>query len=162
MILKSQQLATYIRNEVKNLEQLVTLAQQRVASAKTRPEEANAYIESAALHLQSFYTAVEQILSRIAENIDESIPDGSAWHIDLLRQMTYEAPGRRPSILRSETHDALDELRGFRHRVRNLYTFHLNPDRVVTLTNSLPHTLNLFADDLENLIGFLDSSLSFT
>ena len=158
MILRHQQLSIYIQNERKNLEQLVNLAQQRVTSAKSRPDEASAFIESAALHLQSFYTAVEQILSRIAENIDESVPDGSAWHIDLLRQMTYETPGRRPPILRPETHDTLDELRGFRHRVRNLYTFHLNPERIIGLTNTLPRALELLNEDFGKFIEFLNAS----
>lgn len=157
MILASEQLAIYIRREMENLGQLVQLAEQRIASARKDPEEADAYIESAALHLQSFYTAVEQILTRIAENINGSLPGGETWHADLLRQMTYEIPGLRPAILRLETHDLLDELRGFRHRVRNIYTFRLNPERVTSLAGDLPQTYAALSQDLKIFIQFLEA-----
>ena len=157
MILASEQLGIYIRRELENLSQLVRLAEQRIASARMKPDEADAYIESAALHLQSFYTAAEQILTRIAENINGNLPGGETWHADLLRQMTYEVPGRRPAILRLETHDLLDELRGFRHRVRNIYTFRLNPERVTSLVDDLPKTYAALSQDLETFILFLEA-----
>lgn len=157
MILKNSQLTTFIQNELKSLEQLVVLAEQRLSSARKQPKDADAFIESAALHLQAFYTAAEQILSRIAENVDESVPVSSAWHADLLRQMTYDVPGRRPAVIRQQTHDLLDELRGFRHRVRNLYTFNLNPNRVAMLVDTLPHTFQALSRDLKDFTQFLDS-----
>ena len=157
MILKSEQLSVYIQNELRNLTELMRLAEQRLASAQRQPQESSAFIESAALHLQSFYTAVEQIFTRIADNINGMMPDSETWHVDLLRQMIYEIPGTRPPILRKETHDLLDELRAFRHRVRNLYTYQLNPDRVKELVKGLSQTYNSLSVDLMGFSSFLST-----
>ena len=157
MILKNEQLSIYIQNELKNLAELVRLAEKRLESAQRQPEESSAFIESSALHLQSFYTAVEQLFTRISGNINGNIPDSETWHMDLLRQLTYEIPGIRPPVLRKETHDLLDELRAFHHRVRNLYTYQLNPDRVGELVKSLPLTFETLTDDLINFTNFLSA-----
>jgi hypothetical protein len=155
MILKNEQLSIYIQNELNHLTDVVRLAEQRMISAQKNSNGSPAFIESAALHLQSFYTAVEQLFSRIAENINGSVQESETWHVDLLRQMTYEIPGIRPPILRKGTHDLLDELRAFRHRVRNLYTYQLNPERVRDLVHSLPFTFKSLSEDLEVFLQFL-------
>lgn len=157
MMPASKQLAIFVRGELENLGRVLTLAERRMQAARIHPDEADAYIESAALNLQSFYTASEQILARIARTVDESVPAGGTWHTDLLRQMTYDVPGRRPPVLRPATHDLLDELRGFRHRVRNVYTFHLNPDRVQALVSDLPGTFAALSEDLEAFARLLDA-----
>jgi hypothetical protein len=156
MSLQTEQLAIYIRGELENLAQIAERAKQRIESARRNPADTDSYIEAAALNLQSFYTAAEQIFTRIAETVNGIAPDGESWHADLLRQMTYELPGRRPAILRPVTHDLLDELRGFRHRVRNIYTFRLNPERVGTLVGELPRAYKALAEDLEAFLKLLD------
>jgi hypothetical protein len=99
MILAARQLALFINGELNNLEHVIRLAKERITVSKKYPGEIDAYVESAALHLQSFYTASEQVMARIAENVDGTIPDGSTWHADLLKQMTYSsACGRRSPI----------------------------------------------------------------
>jgi len=96
MILAARQLALFINGELNNLEHVIRLAKERIKASKKYPGEIDAYVESAALHLQSFYTASEQVMARIAENVDGTIPDGSTWHADLLKQMTSSsACGRR-------------------------------------------------------------------
>jgi uncharacterized protein YutE (UPF0331/DUF86 family) len=70
--------------------------------------------------------------------------------------MTYEIPGARPPVITQETHDLLDELRGFRHRVRNVYTFRLNPERVETLVDHLSVTHTALSQDLKDFIQFLE------
>lgn len=157
MILRKEHLSIYIQNELGILAELVSLAEKRMESAQRHPEESSAFIESSALHLQSFYTAVEQVFTRIAETMNGNIPESETWHMDLLRQMTYEIPGTRPPVLRKETHDLLDEFRAFRHRVRNLYTYQLNPDRVGELVKSLPLTFEKLTDDLETFRNFLST-----
>jgi hypothetical protein len=124
-------------------------------SAQRQPGVSSAFIESSTLHLQSFYTAVEQLFTRIAENINGAIPESETWHKDLLRHMTYEIPGIRPPVLRKETHDLLDEFRAFRHRVRKLYTYQLNPDRVGELVKSLPLTFETLTVDFLTFTNFL-------
>lgn len=48
---------------------------------------------------------------------------GADWHRDLLLQMSAAIDGVRPPVISQETRFCLDESRGFRHGVRNLYTF---------------------------------------
>ena len=46
------------------------------------------YIDSVALNLHSFYTALERIFELIAISIDREKPQGEYWHLELLRQMS--------------------------------------------------------------------------
>ncbi|WP_416672242.1 ribonuclease toxin HepT-like protein [Egbenema bharatensis] len=39
-------------------------------------------------------------------------------------------PSVRPAVLSFETRDRLDRYRGFRHVVRNVYTFNLDPEQI--------------------------------
>jgi len=49
--------------------------------------------------------------------------------------------GVRPEVLSRETLQGLNDLCGFRHVVRNGYTFDLIPDRVEAPANQLPDCL---------------------
>jgi len=50
------------------------------------------------------------------------MPAGEHWHQLLLEQMASEIGGVRPAVISDATRQALDEYRGFRHVVRNVYT----------------------------------------
>lgn len=88
--------------------------------------------------LQDYYSGTERIFKRIAAEIDERLPKGESWHKSLLNQMKMEVPGIRPAIISESTSDRLDDLRGFRHRVGNIYGFNLIPERVLTHLLALP------------------------
>lgn len=71
--------------------------------------------------------------------------------------MTKEVTEVRPAVISDSSYAGLDELRGFRHVVRNIYTFKFNPyklDKLVTQAGSLHKQVKLellaFADFLEN------------
>lgn len=85
------------------------------------------YWDGVALNLHGFYTGVEQIFEDIARTIDGGLPSGAEWHISLLRQMTVEMGSLRPAVIEVKTRQCLDEYRGFRHIVRNVYAFNLRP-----------------------------------
>ena len=72
--------------------------------------------EKAALgsFLHSFYNGIENILKRLAEEIDNNVPIGEQWHRALLRRMELEVANVRPLVLRSETVEALEPYLGFR------------------------------------------------
>jgi len=63
------------------------------------------YRDKAALGalLHSFYNGIENILKRVAEEVDQSVPMGEEWHRTLLRRMQDDMKGRRPALLRPET-----------------------------------------------------------
>ena len=118
------------------------------------------YADAAALNLHGFYAGVERLLEIIAEAVDEARPLGGDWHQALLSQMASEIPGARPPVLSATTRAHLDRYRGFRHVVRNVYTFNLDVQQIELLVMLLPHAaaeidadLTAFADWLERVVA---------
>ena len=79
------------------------------------------YLDRVALNLHSFYTAIEKIFEMIADTVDQSKPLGENWDQALLQQMASEIKLIRPPVISKITRDELDDYRGFRHVVRNVY-----------------------------------------
>lgn len=118
--------------------------------------EGGAYhVDAAALSLHGFYSGTERILEWIARQIDGALPQGPAWHRELLEQMMLDVPGVRPSVLQKDTVKQLEAYLGFRHVVRNLYTWELDTTKVERLIKHLPHTLQAVETDLEMFSRFL-------
>ena len=111
------------------------------------------YVDATALNLHGFYAGIERVLEVIADGIDRVKPSGPRWHQGLLRQMAAEIPSVRPSVLSLETRDRLDRYRGFRHVVRNVYTFNFDVGQIEVLIKQLPSTLEQVSRDL---LGFAD------
>ena len=74
----------------------------------------------------------------VATTIDGSVPRGERWHRDLLQQMGKELQGIRPGAVSEEAVSLMDEFRRFRHRIRNIYSFNLVPERIKALVEELP------------------------
>ena len=83
--------------------------------------------------LDDFYLATEKIFKKIAQEIDEEIPTGSAWHKKLPRLMTLELPETRPKVIDKELFHQLEEYLRFRHLTRNIYGFQLDLELFVHL-----------------------------
>ena len=62
----------------------------------------------------------------------------------------------RPAVISRETRRCLEEYRGFRHVVRNVYTFNLRSARLQELTGGLQDCYRAVARDLEDLSIFLE------
>jgi glycogen synthase len=115
------------------------------------------YWDGVALNLHSFYSGAEKIFEDIARTIDGNIPSGSDWHTGLLIQMMTESANRRPPVISSEVRVALDEYRGFRHVVRNVYAFNFRPSRLKELVDGLPKCYNPLKQELLAFAQFLES-----
>ena len=63
--------------------------------------------------LHNFYNGIENVLKRIAEEIDQSVPSGSEWHRALLRRMAKGVEGLRPAVLKAETVGKAPAVLGF-------------------------------------------------
>lgn len=113
------------------------------------------YLDGVALNLHGFYAGVERIMQDIARTMEKTLPDGAEWHQDLLLQMSAEIPSIRPAVLSQETRQCLEEYRGFRHVVRNVYTFNLRPARLQELASRLHDCHEAVRRDLEELITLL-------
>ena len=157
MIARYLELAERIRGEVPELERAMQRALAAWAQAERMPQE-DAYLDSVALNLHSFYSGLERLFQLIARHVDSVAPAGEAWHRDLLQRMAQDLPQVRPALLSRDNAAQLDEFRRFRHLVRNVYTMNLTPARMAGLISKLPQLwsrlrreLLAFADFLEEL-----------
>lgn len=61
----------------------------------------------------------------------------------------------RPAVISTELRDRLDRYRGFRHVVRNVYTFSLDPDQVEILVRQLRPAMDQVESALTGFANFL-------
>ena len=135
-------LSARILTELNELAFLVDRAKQGWNKAKSLNDDY--YLDGVALNLHGFYSGVEKIFEKIAATVDGSVPTAANWHQELLSQMSMEIPQIRPAVISVGVRDMLEDYRGFRHVVRNVYTFHLNPekmDRLITLVDTVQEKL---------------------
>lgn len=94
----------------------------RMAAERVRASVADPVtVGAAALYLQNFYTAVEELLRRVALELDGGIAAGDDWHRELLGQMSLPVEAVRPRVIDDSLRADLDLLRRFRHVVRHAY-----------------------------------------
>ncbi len=155
MIPRYQLLARRIEQEMLDLELTVATIQRHWTKAEAAATDRDAYLNSVALNLHSLYSGLERIFELIAVELDGGTLGGDAWHAELLRQMSLDVPAVRPAALRPETAIALDELRRFRHRVRNIYAANLDPARIRPIVTGLPSLWEGLQQDLGAFVGFL-------
>lgn len=148
-------LSSRIQEATAELNTLVERTQRLRDKAVDTPDDD--FWDGVALNLHGFYTAVEQIFEDIARTIDQNVPDSSQWHRDLLLQMSAELKGIRPAVISRETRHCLDQYRGFRHVVRNVYTFTLHPTRMIELVEHLPDCHATIVSNLIEFASFLNS-----
>ena len=122
---------------------------------KARSSQDTDYYDAIALNLHAFYTGVEAMFEDIARTLDGAIPAGPNWHQELLQQMGAEIGDVRPPVIQLETRYCLDEYRGFRHLVRNLYTFNLRPTRIAELCDDLRACFEAVKRDVGTFVAAL-------
>lgn len=152
---KYQELIERIYDEGTDLERTVQRIIRSWTKAKIASADQDLLIDSAALNLQAFYTGLERIFEQTAR-FDGVRPKGESWHLALLEQMGRDIPERRPPVLSPQSMEGLNELRRFRHVVRNIYATNLDPARIEKVINLLPSLwrqvraeLNAFAEFLK-------------
>ena len=79
------------------------------------------HLTAVASGIEHAYSGMEHAFKIIAAEIDGSVPTAEDWHARLCALMFTPVPGRRPAVLPGALRSELDDLRAFRHRVRNLY-----------------------------------------
>jgi hypothetical protein len=92
----------------------------------------------------------------IANELDESIPEGASWHQELVKQMTIKIKNVRPALISKEIEGKLDEYRGFRYIVRNVYTYNFSSDKIGRLVNKLDDVNNQFVKEIRKFNEFLE------
>jgi len=143
-----------IRQELKELEQVAERTEQIWQKIVATSDDY--YVDATALNLHGFYAGLERVFELIADGIDQSKPTGANWHQELLRQMTAEIPNTRPAVISTQTRNRLDVYRGFRHVVRNVYTYHLDQQQIEVLVKQLPAVLTDTTQELMAFSNFLE------
>lgn len=90
MNLPYQEIIQRIRGEVLDRDRVFQRALRAWPQAQRTSSEQEAYLDSVALNLHSFYAGIERLFEIIAKRIDPTLPSGETWHRDLLRQMTQD------------------------------------------------------------------------
>jgi hypothetical protein len=150
-----QAIASRIEVELVELESVVERTERQFSKAKASGDED--YLDGVALNLHSYYAGIERIFEVIAGEIDNAMPTGPDWQRNLLTQMSAEISGTRPAVMGRNTRNCLDEYRGFRHVVRNIYTFNLRPSRVEELVRELRRCYAALTIDIRAFCQFLNS-----
>ncbi|HEY5730142.1 MAG TPA: hypothetical protein VIS72_08840 [Anaerolineales bacterium] len=143
-----------IRQELEELQRILKRINE--GWERSRRSEDDYYIDGVALNLHGLYSGFERIFAQIAETIDDDLPQGDDWHKLLLGQMKTEVPGIRPAVISTEMWDVLDDLRKFRHVVRNVYTHHLDPVRLEKLVKRSTESFEQLHAELSAFASFLD------
>ncbi len=151
MTRKDLTILSRIYEELSELERIVERIYKAWDSSITKGDEL--YFDSVALNLHGFYSCLERIFELIAKNVDQSVPTGDSWHQELLKQMATEIRQIRPPVISKDTFLILDEYRGFRHVVRNVYTFNLSEKKLRPLVSDL-HKLH--SQTKKELVKFLE------
>lgn len=106
--------------------------------------------------LHSFYSGVENVLTRIALATSGALPDGPHWHRQLL-QAAAIGDQTRQAILDDSTARFLDEYLAYRHAFRHSYMHRLAWERMAHLVQGLPEALDCFARCVSDFLDTLDA-----
>jgi hypothetical protein len=132
------------------LQQRAVLALQRAVRL-----EDDLYWDSVALNLHGLYDGLERLFELIALRVDSNLPAGADRHKQLLLRMASDLPGIRPAVISQPTWQGLDDLRGFRHVVRHVYTMNLDPIKLKGLAERSQELLARLDRELTAFSQFL-------
>jgi hypothetical protein len=149
-----RRLAARIRNELVDIEHVV--GRVREGWQRARRSSDDYYLDSVALNLHGFYAGLERSFELIAAQVDGARPEGENWHQVLLQQMSAEVLHVRPAVISELSREQLDEYRGFRHVVRNVYTWKFDPAKVEKLVSKLPEVFRQVRAELLAFADFLE------
>lgn len=156
MIPRYRVLARRIEIELAALDNTQQVARRHWQRSLIQETDRDAFFNSVALNLHSFYSGLERIFELIANELDGGVLGGSGWHSELLQQMTLDLKDIRPPVLESSTAAQLDEYRKFRHRIRNIYAGDLDASRMQILVEKLPLLWELLQQELGAFVRFLE------
>lgn len=90
---------------------------------------------------------LENILKRIATEIDGGLRQGEAWHRHLLDSMARPTK-LRDAVISEGLYETLSEYLAFRHVVRQSYSFNLQWEKMSALVLNLETTMRNAEDEV--------------
>ena len=143
---------------ISEIEKIESLFKSYISLIKKVKHKNPTFIElnALAMLLHSFYNSLENIFILIAKKLDEKMPSGERWHIELLEQMAKSINKRQQKVLTNNTYEDLKEYLGFRHFSRHAYSFEINWElmkdliyRFEEIKNNTINELNLFIEKIK-------------
>jgi hypothetical protein len=144
-----------LQSEIISIEKLAANLMETWETLPAETREKKIHESAIALNLHNFYTGVEKVFERIADDLNGGVPGGRERHKRLLHSMTLELPDLRPPVISGATEIAMYEFLAFRHIVRNIYAFEIDSERLALLMKRFPNALMCFKRDVESFIDFL-------
>jgi predicted nucleotidyltransferase len=135
-----------IEDELVALERVVESTEKALVSLSKDPSQFE--LHGLAAYLHQFYTGIESIFERIAVGLQEGLPRGEYWHVDLLNQMAEERVGERPAVIDAPLHARLREYLRFRHFFRHAYGYTLEWNQIRWKAENLMDTLTMLRNQL--------------
>jgi hypothetical protein len=154
MIGRYRALSGRIRHELPALADVAARAQSSLAEARGGDDR---YVDAAALNLHALYSGLEKLFEAVARQVEETAPRGPNWRSELLAQMAAPVSEVRPAVISEDLRARLDAYRGFRHVVRNVYTYNLDPNQIAYLVEGLPAVMAMLSTELTAFADFLDA-----
>ena len=141
--------ADAVRNAKSDLDQIAVCIAETVAARPATPEPPYLDVYGAGALLHAYYNQVEQLLERLARDLNSAPPECAEWHRRLLDAMAADRPDIRPAVIGKEAHALLKEYLGFRHVFRRLYIMNVRWDRVHELLEGVADAHGRVIEDLE-------------
>lgn len=132
-------LRTRLEDELVGLERIAQGLEAALARVGGTPDEFAT--RALATYVDDFYKGCERICERVAVAFDGALPQGERWHQVLLGWMGEPGGKGRPPLFGGQLLLALDEYRRFRHRVRHIYGYELEIERVLALARDVASIL---------------------
>jgi len=133
--------------EIAQIEQLLAAYADLLEAVQTQTPDIVQTTAVASL-LHSFYNGIENVFKVIASEIDHLMPEGHAWHQQLIEQMSTQT-GQRSAVISTKTAHILSGYMSFRHFYRHSYSFFLEWARLEELIRDLAEVWQTTKDELQ-------------
>ena len=154
-----KEIAAELKAELNRLERLQKDIERVFKEASKQKVFLDVFYESLALKLHNFYTGCERIFQIIASELNTALPSGYDWHKRLLDRMAIQRE-ERPVVISQETKRYLEEYLAFRHVVRNIYGYELEPQRIDPLVARSTKVFAQFHAEVCQFINWLKNLAS--
>lgn len=145
----ARRLAAEIEHELERLEQL----RNELATAPRGDDTFTLRARRSMLH--DFYSGIERVFVRIAEELNGGVPQGEQWHRQIVTDMSLEIRGVRPAVIDTALAEALADYLRFRHVFRNVYGSLLQAERMRPLEERLPDVLAALLTQVRTFLAWM-------
>lgn len=146
-------LAAEVEGELRELAALLPEADRLRPRLTADPDPLDLRAAGSILH--DFYSGLERLFERVANEIDGGVPVGPDWHVSLLHRMALPIAAVRPAAISQETSGKLDDYVRFRHVFRNVYGRQLRWGRMGPLFDELPSVFEQLTAELRQFVIWL-------